>query len=116
MERWIVDEHGVRKRQWLLEEALLLIRSLQPLTRKYNYHLALGGGVLNNGFSRKDLDLYFMPLGNSEPNGEELVKWLDGMWGKHEFIGIGHGYADEDVYKQKLKYDYDGQRIDVFVL
>ncbi len=45
---------------WTLEEALILVRALQPTAWQYGYHLCLGGGVLNKGVSSKDLDLYFL--------------------------------------------------------
>lgn len=47
---------------WKLKDGLALVRKLQPETRQFGYHLTLGGGVLNTGKSRKDLDLFFLPL------------------------------------------------------
>lgn len=68
---------------WTLDEALNLIRALQPSTRKFNYHLCLGGGVLNKGGSQKDLDLYFLPLGtSSEKDADDLQGYLESLWGK----------------------------------
>lgn len=69
---------------WTLEEAVKLVRALQAKTREFGYHLTLGGGVLNNGFSKKDVDLYFLPLNNSsyQEKPKELVEWLVSMWGK----------------------------------
>jgi hypothetical protein len=47
---------------WTLEEALHLIRLIQPkVMRDANYYLALAGGVLNNGSSENDLDLVAVP-------------------------------------------------------
>jgi len=128
--------------KWTLEDALGLIRALQPKTRKWNYHLALGGGVLNNGFSEKDLDLYFLPMGSMRKSSDSkgLVAWLNEMWGQGEPIGQsvlrgwrtmtmtsdgrwvpdptpdGGEYPAESPYTHKLKYKYGQQRIDVFVL
>jgi hypothetical protein len=112
------------KPYWELEEALGLIRSLQPETRKFNYHLCLGGGVLNKGESKKDLDLYFLPMNNGEKVGtpNELVAWLDGLWGRGESLLGSIDYPDvvrswkEDGYLHKLKYNYCDLRIDVFVI
>ena len=42
---------------WYLDEALGLIRELQPNVFKFGYHLALGGSVLNVGLSVNDLDI-----------------------------------------------------------
>ena len=103
--------------QWKLDDGLALIRALQPLTRKYGYHIALGGGVLNKGFSDKDLDLYFLPMGGSKvkANPENLVDWLIGMWGPGD--EIEHNlYPAEPPYIQRLTFQYGKQRIDVFVL
>lgn len=69
--------------KWFLEDALVLVRELQPQTRKFDYHLALGGGVLNKGQSDKDLDLYFLPLSKTDKcNNRGLVGWLSSLWGK----------------------------------
>lgn len=76
---------------WKLDEGLALARALQPESRKFGYHLTLGGSVLNLGVSEKDLDLYFLPLDNGKKleNGkatdiDKLVEWLSGLWGKPE--------------------------------
>ena len=74
---------------WTLDEGLKLVRLLQPEAKGFGYHLTLGGGVLNNGQSDKDLDLYFHPMANSlYPKKEEgLLEWLRGMWGSGDQIG-----------------------------
>lgn len=128
--------------KWTLEEALMLIRGLQPETRKFGYHLCLGGGVLNKGFSDKDLDLYFLPMtGNLEEvvkkeNVDKLVGWLEKIWGPKEALGRGpfniaaynptirefiiqeivEEYPLEIPYRIKCKFNYSGLRIDVFIL
>lgn len=99
--------------KWTLEDALALIRALQPMCRKFNFHLALGGGVLNNGFSEKDLDLYFLPV-RKPTDSDGLLKWLD-MWGPCKQIGKGD-YPDKLPYTHRLQYVYGKQRIDVFIL
>lgn len=84
--------------KWTLEDALNLIRGLQKETRRYGYHLTLGGGVLNNGESQKDLDLYFLPLQNPKfptDNPENLVSWLTKMWGPYETMGEDYGLTLE---------------------
>lgn len=86
---------------WTLEDGLAVVRSLQPLTRQFNYHLALGGGVLNNGASDKDLDLYFLPLGHIkmekdedkeakiQENADKMLAFLESLWGQSQPIGNG---------------------------
>ena len=102
--------------RWTLEDALTVIRPLQAGAKQFHYHLCLGGGVLNKGWSEKDLDLYFMPLNNKHlAAADELIKWLSGMWGEPEVIG-GRGYRTEPPYTHLLQFKYGEQRIDVFVL
>ena len=70
---------------WQLPEALELIRTLQPLVREWNLHICLGGGVLNKGESKKDLDLFILPLGGKPtPNYEKAKGFLETLWGKGE--------------------------------
>lgn len=103
---------------WTLDEALQLIRIIQPETRKYGYHLCLGGGVMNNGKSEKDLDLYFLPLDNgNKPDPDGLQKWLISLWGEPSEIGDQEAYGPPTPpYLVKQKYDFCGLRIDVFIL
>lgn len=84
--------------KWTMDDALELVRGLQKDTRRYGYHLTLGGGVLNNGESQKDLDLYFLPLQNPKfptNNPDNLVSWLTKMWGPYETIG--ENYDDTGI-------------------
>ena len=101
---------------WTLESTLPLVRRLQPDTRQFGYHLALGGGVLNTGESHKDLDLYFLPLDDTDaaPDTDALVQWLDEQFGDGTSL-IDARYTSEH-YKAKRKYPYGGFRIDVFIL
>ena len=104
---------------WTLEAALEVIRAIQPLVREFGYHVALGGGVLNKGESRKDLDLYFLSLDNPKTpaDASRLTRWLDATWGKGTPIGDDDYDTDKDVvYAEKNTYTSQGRRIDVFVI
>ena len=103
---------------WSLESALpLVVRNLQPDTRQFNYHLALGGGVLNTGRSDKDVDLYLLPLDVDEtPDTEGLVRYLDALWGPGESLLNPEYPATQSHYKHKRKYSINGARADVFIL
>lgn len=46
---------------WDLASAVVLARSLQPIAHEAGFNLTLGGGVLNVGYSDKDLDLVLLP-------------------------------------------------------
>lgn len=105
----------VREHAWILDEALALVRFIQPMTRAFGYHLAIGGGVVNRGFSDKDLDLYFLAMEDSSAlNPTGLLVLLDAFWGQRE--DIGNGSYRKSHYKHKVKYAVDGRRIDVFVV
>lgn len=102
--------------RWTLEDALTVIRPLQAEIKKFHYHLCLGGGVLNKGYSEKDLDLYFMPLDRKKKPVDALIQWLEGMWGPSEQIGGDHYPEDIATFAQKRKFQYGMQRIDVFIV
>lgn len=108
---------------WTLDEALALIRLLQPETRRFGYHLCLAGGVLNKGWSAKDLDLVFAPMDQpdklADPKG--MLGFLDALWGTGSDIGtpLTEDYAkasEDSPYAEKKKFDYSGMRIDVFIM
>lgn len=107
-----------------------LVRNLQPQVRKFNYHIAIGGGVINRGFSDKDLDLYFLSMSNSDlltmPKG--LRAFLKKQFGA-EFVLGGSAQTREDeppdessaygpeptMYYGRFTYRPEGRRIDVFI-
>ena len=123
--------------QWTLDDALKLIRGLQEPTRKYGYHITLGGSVLNDGKSNKDLDLYFQPCAGEYNKGEDLVKWLVSIWGEPQTLKKEYDTPDPDegrflssrtlttkdpmkfnlkqIYLRALKFGRGPDRIDVFI-
>lgn len=76
---------------WHLEQGIYTVRALQPVIREYGYHVAIGGSLVNKGYSEKDLDLYFLPMGGlkehepSEP--DKLLAYLVSIWGEARPIG-----------------------------
>jgi hypothetical protein len=65
------------KTRWTLENSVELIRILQPLAHQHGYHLALAGGILNKGYSEKDLDVVALPRSEMEqdwPDFQEAVE------------------------------------------
>lgn len=112
----MITSHNLVK--WVLADALVLIRELQPIIFKWHYHVTLGGGVLNRGQSEKDLDLFFYPLNGYDSQPYHIVKTLD------EALGC-HGVAMRDGpdyhvgamwhYPEMRVYMYQGKRIDVFI-
>ena len=109
---------------WELEPALRIVRAIQPHTREFGYHLALGGGVLNKGQSEKDLDLYFLPMGTPDkkvdPDG--MLSLLEKLWGTSEKISAEYDYPGMKQYAHAIKFTRLGgtnrdkhQRIDCFI-
>lgn len=103
---------------WTITEALTLIRHIQPILHENGWHVALGGGVLNNGFSNKDLDLYFFPFGSKDGvSTDSLKRWLGLMWGDAQDMSTYRNNKDE-VFMVKEKYyppNYPDKRIDCFI-
>jgi hypothetical protein len=108
---------------WTLEQALALVRSIQPACHSFNYHVTLGGGVLNQGFSSKDLDLFFLPFGNTDspPATEALLIYLAHTLGEvFPLGGFGHDgaatYPDQPVFVNRHTYrTAESKRIDGFI-
>jgi hypothetical protein len=100
---------------WYLGEAQTLIRDLQALVWPKNWHVALGGGVLNHGYSNDDLDIYILPL-NKHAKTADVRPALDtlldysGAIGRHSaYHNMAPAIETADIYL------YKGKRIDVFV-
>jgi hypothetical protein len=68
---------------WTLPEAITVIQAYQSTFRAYSYHVGICGGVINNGNSRKDLDLLVCRLQTKE-EGCHFRELLEG-WLKKEF-------------------------------
>lgn len=105
---------------WELEEALTLVRNLQPTCANLGYHIALGGGVLNAGWSTKDVDLYFLPLdtnGVDDPlDTSNLMAILNLRWGVSTPIGRPN-YPPNRIYRLRETFvDSEGRRIDAFIV
>lgn len=86
----------MNKTTWDLEDGLKLVRAIQPEAKKFGYHVALGGSVLNDGLSEKDIDLYFLPFENekvAKGDQEGLLDWLEKIWG----LGRVMGYYDNNL-------------------
>lgn len=109
---------------WTLDEALNLIREIQPQLRLQNYHVTLGGGVLNKGNSIKDLDLYFLPLEDDSvhPDDRKIIDPVAVMTIMYKICdSYGEGMEEYEglriTYTQKLRYmTKDNKQIDVFIV
>lgn len=65
---------------WRLDRALSYIRGLQPRAMDTGWCIFLGGGVLNNGFSANDLDLFAYPRTPDAQRGPLLALLPRGRW------------------------------------
>ena len=96
-----------------------LLPFLQAESRDFGYHLCLGGSVLNAGKSKKDLDIYYLPLGGDKPRDPKgLIGALIARFGEAKLIGKDHKYPMiGPPYIAKLKFTPNlCGRIDVFVI
>jgi|SRR5581483_6832362 len=76
---------------WRLEEAVSLVRVLQPLALESGLALSIGGSVLNSGFSWKDLDLVAMPGAyETEVSFVSLIAKLQELGFKSTDINLSH--------------------------
>lgn len=57
---------------WTLSEAVEYIRAKQPKAHEIGWNLALGGGVLNNGYSKRDLDIFAVRRTGEKAGNREL--------------------------------------------
>ena len=105
---------------WTSNGAKPVINWAQLASRIHGYHVCLGGSVLNNGKSEKDLDLYFLPMNADSPVDPVGMKsWIETALGKLE--PIGNTYPGKElpyIYKGKLtcSFGFQPQRIDVFIM
>ncbi len=103
---------------WTLDQSLVLIRRMQRSLFPLGFHVALAGGVLNNGESIKDLDLVFIPLTNEEaPDAIKLLEYLETLgWKVDNNLAMSHTPNPYTPFREQFICWIGDQRIDVFVL
>jgi hypothetical protein len=110
------------RHNWYLADALVLLRELQAIAWPAGWHLALGGGVLNHGYSDKDLDLYVLPIYSRPDLVDELTilsRLADILDSKHpegepvcSFQGNPH-----ECYTYAMRFSYRGkQPVELFIV
>lgn len=98
---------------WEMWDAINLLRQWQPVAHAYDLHLALGGGVLNNGYSDKDLDIVVMGMNNGKrPRFDDFCGEL-----KLVPIWVSTDYPESGENGRRLYKAYlEGyRRVDLFV-
>jgi len=99
---------------WNIEQAQKLCANLERQLAPLGAHVALGGSVLYNGSSTKDVDIIIYPHANSDK-----VKSLTPI--KAKLVELGFTYSDEapsvnDGKIVRVMNDISGRRVDFFFL
>ena len=103
---------------WNLIEASNLIQELNKHIKTFDYHVCLGGSVINNGQSNKDLDLFFLRLNGYQGQRQELINYLFKRWGILHPIRDSPDYHSGEIwyYESMLTTGRDSEkRIDFFI-
>src|SRR5690242_2644275 len=67
---------------WTLDDGVKLVRLIQEESMRMGFHVTIGGSVLTNGESTRDLDLFLFPLSHGEEEDlSGLIKWFKELWG-----------------------------------
>lgn len=99
---------------WTQQEALELIRTLDPIAAKCGYHIGLCGSVLHHGASDDDLDLVLFPLKTSKFDWHMFQASLN-VCGFSDWEDRTPYHEPEDT-KRVLASLWRGKRIDWFLL
>lgn len=99
---------------WTLEQAVELLRMLEPVAISQGFHVALGGSVLIRGSSDKDLDIFIYPHKTADKIAFECLLSKLGDFGISDFNKAEHAHYGDD--KAVYRSGYKGKRIDWFFL
>ena len=105
---------------WTLEDAVALLRELEPLVASVGYHVGVLGSVLIQGQSQKDLDILLYPHNSSHQNTDRVRDVL-------REAGLELDVSADQVHAKwwnsgstDTKYvevwSYKGRRVDFFYL
>jgi hypothetical protein len=70
---------------WNQQDALILMPKFEAIAKFMGYHVALGGSVMYNGESKKDLDVIVYPHKNLDPHRPKPTMLLE-MFVYHRLI------------------------------
>lgn len=109
------------KHAWYLADAQLLVRTLQAVLWPVGWHVSLGGGVLNHGYSDKDLDLYVLPIYRPAnlPDAFEARLLLGEVFKGSEGYVLASsldGLPEHECYAHSVSFEWGSKRVDVFVV
>jgi len=75
---------------WTLDNALPLVQRISPIARRHGFSVALYGSVLDQGESKKDIDLFFI---EQEPDISDAQGCIDEIAELPEMEHIGGPHA-----------------------
>ena len=118
---------------WVIKDAQELIAAMRTKVNSYGYEITLGGGVLVNGASPNDLDLFLLPKSDVGPRlPVDLLMWLASKLGPGKTIipaaQAANGAAppptanrpyvgpSPEIFTHKMRFDLAGRKIDVFLV
>ena len=106
---------------WHLYDAVTFAQSLIPSLREAGWGCALGGSVLEHGWSGHDLDLVMFPRTTTEMNRVAMDRVLlgAGMRLVHSVRTVQAAWHKQGSFDQKhveIWKTLEGRRVDIFVL
>lgn len=97
---------------WVLKDAIEFARLFESIIDPSGYHCAIGGGVLHNGQSDKDLDIFVYPHYKQSPV-DSFEPVLDAIQALPMQVKRVEFYKDTKIV---FMGDWNGKRIDFFFL
>lgn len=105
---------AAKSKVWTLDMSLELVRAMEPFIKPMGYTAMITGGVLQQGSSKRDLDIIFMPTEKlAAPKDIELLTWLGEKFGAGTRIKTA--VAGKTVYRHYMQFKFDGLFIDTFI-
>lgn len=107
---------------WYLGDAQMIIRELQKILWPIGWHVCLGGGVLNHGYSANDLDLYVLPIYRDGVKTElDALTAVNGYFtsdGTYDENGDVKSTCDveHECFAYCQRYTNPGKSVEVFVV
>lgn len=103
---------------WNIAEGVNVVRNIESSVRELGYHTCLGGGVLHKGESKKDLDIFILPLLDRDETAkhEDLLIYLSATFGILEkIVDDEYGLPNSATVCDQRKVIFQDKRIDFFI-
>lgn len=117
-EDFMDETSTIKASTWVLEDAIKLVRLIEPVIRPFGFHSALGGGVLQRGSSAKDVDIMLYQRSHEVAGtfSDVLTALKTIGFGDKFYLCKGDKYADPTFGDFKSVYvtEFFGKRVDLF--